>query len=225
MTSRTDKQAALDDHAEWILKKLEKRYGDHRLGLNTQEIGQVLDSMMGPAYDDNGTPTPQRQDPAEAARRMIASGVIHDGRHGKIQVGQGGRTLSVPLPALAASLASIMLDPKGTEGDWVMGQASEPAPAARVITQTRGPKRLNLGFMIASPETTVPADVRPFHWAPMPARVFDPTPEEHQLLEGVMESLDKINESHFEERAALRRDALQRSIDSASRPDDSILSS
>ena len=68
MDHRTDKQAALDDTGAWILKKLEKRFGEERLGLNTQEIGQVLDSMMGPAYDDKGTPTPQRQDPAEAAR-------------------------------------------------------------------------------------------------------------------------------------------------------------
>ena len=72
MDHRTDKQAALDDTSTWILKKLEKRFGEERLGLNTQEIGQVLDSVMGPAYDDKGTPTPQRQDPAEAARRLIA---------------------------------------------------------------------------------------------------------------------------------------------------------
>lgn len=63
MTYRTDKQAALDDTGAWILEKLEKRFPE-RLGLNTQEIGQVLDSVMGPAYDDKGTP-PQRQDPAD----------------------------------------------------------------------------------------------------------------------------------------------------------------
>ncbi len=74
MDHRTDKQAALDDTGAWILKKLEKRFGEERLGLNTQEIGQVLDSVMGPAYDDKGTPTPQRQDPAEAARRLICPG-------------------------------------------------------------------------------------------------------------------------------------------------------
>ena len=125
MDHRTDKQAALDDTGTWILKKLEKRFGEERLGLNTQEIGQVLDSMMGPAYDDKGTPTPQRQDPAEAARRLIAQGVIHNGRHGKIGVGKGGR-LSVPLPALAASLASMMIDSDGEEADWVMGEHDAP---------------------------------------------------------------------------------------------------
>ena len=68
MDHQTDKQAALGDLGAWILKKLEKRFGEERLGLNTQEIGQVLDSMMGPAYDANGTPHPsariQRETPA-----------------------------------------------------------------------------------------------------------------------------------------------------------------
>lgn len=207
MAYRTDKQAALDATGAWILEKLEKRFGSERIGLNTQEIGQVLDSVMGPAYDDKGTPIPQRQDPAEAARRLIASGVIHDGHHGKIQVGKGGRTLSVPLPALAASLASMMVDPQGQEGDWVMAQETGPERHPHVITQTRGPRPM--GFMIAAHDTPIPGDVRVFHWAPEPNRSFDPTPEEQELLVGVLSSLDKIGEEHFEERARLRRDALQ----------------
>ena len=214
MDHRTDKQAALDDTGTWILKKLEKRFGEERLGLNTQEIGQVLDSMMGPAYDDKGTPTPQRQDPAEAARRLIAQGVIHDGRHGKIEVGKGGR-LSVPLPALAASLASMMIDSEGEEADWVMGEHDAPAAKPPVITQTRGPR--SLGFMIAGLDTPVVEGERVFHWAPPPTQSFDPTPEEDALLAGVLESLEEIGEVHFEARAQLRREALQRSIDAASR--------
>lgn len=207
MPYRTDKQAALDANGAWILDKLEKRYPD-RLGLNTHEIGQVLDSVMGPAYDDKGTPIPQRQDPAEAARRLISSGVIHDGHHGKIQVGKGGRTLSVPLPALAASLASMMVDPQGQEGDWVMGQEPVPASKPQVITQTRGPRPM--GFMIAGLDTPTPDDVRVFHWAPEPTNSFDPTPDEQELLDGVLASLDEISEEHFEARAKLRREALER---------------
>ena len=207
MAYHTDKHAALDAHGAWILKKLEKRFGEERLGLNTQEIGQVLDSMMGPAYDANGTPTPQRQDPAEAARRLIAQGVIHDGHHGKIQVGKGGRLLSVPLPALAASLAAMMIDPQGEEADWVMGQTDVPAAKPSVITQTRGPR--SLGFMIAGTDTPTPGDERVFHWAPPPTRTFDPTPHEQELLDGVLASLDEIAEEHFEARAQLRRTALQ----------------
>ena len=206
MDHRTDKQAALDDTSSWILKKLEKRFGEERLGLNTQEIGQVLDSVMGPAYDDKGTPTPQRQDPAEAARRLIAQGVIHDGRHGKIEVGKGGR-LSVPLPALAASLASMMIDAEGEEADWVMGEHDAPAAKPPVITQTRGPR--SIGFMIAGPDTPVPEGERVFHWAPPPTVTFDPTLEEQALLEGVLASLEEIAEEHFEARAQLRRAALQ----------------
>lgn len=193
MDHRTDKQAALDDTGAWILKKLEKRFGEERLGLNTQEIGQVLDSVMGPAYDDKGTPTPQRQDPAEAARRLIAQGVIHNGRHGKIEVGKGGR-LSVPLPALAASLASMMIDSDGEEADWVMGEHDAPAAKPPVITQTRGPR--SLGFMIAAPDTPVPEGERVFHWAPPSTVTFDPTPEEQALLDGVLASLDEIAEEH-----------------------------
>lgn len=208
MAYRTDKQAALDANGAWILDKLEKRFGADRLGLNTQEIGLVLDSMMGPAYDANGTPTPQRQDPAEAARRLIASGVIHDGHHGKIQVGKGGRLLSVPLPALAASLASMMIDPQGEEADWVMGQEPAPTTKPAVITQTRGPRPI--GFMIAGPEMPTPDDVRVFHWSHPPSATFDPTPEEQELLDGVLASLDEISEEHFEERAKLRREALER---------------
>lgn len=206
MDHRTDKQAALDDTSTWILKKLEKRFGEERLGLNTQEIGQVLDSVMGPAYDDKGTPTPQRQDPAEAARRLIAQGVIHDGRHGKIEVGKGGR-LSVPLPALAASLASMMIDAEGEEADWVMGEHDAPPAKPPVITQTRGPRLI--GFMIAGPDTPVPEGERVFHWAPPPTVTFDPTPEEQALMDGVLASLDEIAEEHFEARAQLRRAALQ----------------
>ena len=209
MDHRTDKQAALDDTGAWILKKLEKRFGEERLGLNTQEIGQVLDSVMGPAYDDKGTPTPQRQDPAEAARRLIAQGVIHNGRHGKIEVGKGGR-LSVPLPALAASLASMMIDSDGEEADWVMGEHDAPAAKPPVITQTRGPR--SLGFIIAAPDTPVPEGERVFHWAPPSAVTFDPTPEEQALLDGVLASLDEIAEEHFEARAQLRRKALKRSL-------------
>lgn len=210
MDHRTDKQAALDANGAWILKKLEKRFGEDRLGLNTQEIGQVLDSVMGQAYDDKGTPTPQRQDPAEAARRLIAQGVIHDGHHGKIQVGKGGRQLSVPLPALAASLASMMIDPQGEEPGWVMGEHDAPAAKPPVITQTRGPR--SLGFMIAGPETPVPEGERVFHWASPPTRTIDPTPEEQELLDGVLASLEEIAEEHFEARAQLRREALQRSL-------------
>ena len=206
MDHRTDKQAALDDTGAWILKKLEKRFGEERLGLNTQEIGQVLDSVMGPAYDDKGTPTPQRQDPAEAARRLIAQGVIHNGRHGKIEVGKGGR-LSVPLPALAASLASMMIDSEGEEADWVMGKHDAPTTKPPVITQTRGPR--SIGFMIAGPDTPVPESERVFHWAPPPTVTFDPTPEEDALLAGVLESLNDLAEEHFEARAQLRRAALQ----------------
>lgn len=213
MAYRTDKQAALDDAGAWILEKLEKRFGTERLGLNTQEIGQVLDSVMGPAYDDKGTPTPGRQDPTEAARRLIAAGVIHDGRHGRIQVGKGGRTLSVPLPALAASLASMMVDPQGQEADWVMGQ--EPAPASKppVITQTRGPRPI--GFMIVGLDTPTPDDVRVFHWAPAPTRSFDPTPEEQELLEGVLASLEEVEMEHAEARTELRREALAHHVSSA----------
>ena len=210
MAHRTDKQAALDANGAWILKKLEKRFGEDRLGLNTQEIGQILDAVMGPAYDEKGTPTPQRQDPAEAARRLIAQGVIHDGHHGKIQVGKGGRLLSVPLPALAASLASMMIDPQGEEADWVMGQADAPAAKPPVITQTRGPR--SFGFMIAGADTPVPDDERVFHWAPPPTRTFDPTPEEQELLDGVLASLEEIDEAHFEARAELRRAALLRPL-------------
>lgn len=206
MDHRTDKQAALDDTGAWILKKLEKRFGEDRLGLNTQEIGQVLDAVMGPAYDDKGTPTPQRQDPAEAARRLIAQGVIHNGRHGKIEVGKGGR-LSVPLPALAASLASMMIDSDGEEADWVMGEHDAPPAKPHVITQTRGPR--SLGFMIAGLDTPVAEGERVFHWAPPPTQSFDPTPEEDAVLAGVLESLDEIAEEHFEARAQLRRAALQ----------------
>lgn len=208
MTYRTDKHAALDAHGAWILEKLEKRFGEERLGLNTQEIGQVLDSMMGPAYDANGTPTPQRQDPAEAARRLIAQGVIHDGHHGKIQVGKGGRLLSVPLPALAASLAAMMIDPQGEEADWVMGQTDVPAAKPSVITQTRGPR--SLGFMIAGPDTPTSDEVRVFHWAQVPTHRFDPSAEEQELLTSVLASLDDISEEHFEARAKLRREALER---------------
>ena len=206
MDHRTDKQSALDDTGAWILKKLEKRFGEERLGLNTQEIGQVLDSVMGPAYDDKGTPTPQRQDPAEAARRLIAQGVIHNGRHGKIEVGKGGR-LSVPLPALAASLASMMIDAEGEEADWVMGEHDAPPTKPPVITQTRGPR--SIGFMIAGPDTQVPEGERLFHWAPPPTATLDPTPEEQELLDGVLASLEEIAEEHFEARAQLRRAALQ----------------
>jgi hypothetical protein len=216
MAYRTDKQAALDAHGAWILEKLEKRFGEERLGLNTQEIGQVLDSMMGPAYDANGTPTPQRQDPAEAARRLIAQGVIHDGHHGKIQVGKGGRLLSVPLPALAASLASMMIDPQREEADWIMGQNDPPAAKPAVITQTRGPR--SLGFMIAGADTPVPDGERAFHWAPEPSHAHDPSPEEQDLLDGVLACLDKIGEQHLEERAKLRREALQQVISASSRP-------
>lgn len=217
MTYRTDKQAALEANGAWILEKLEKRYPE-RLGLNTHEIGQVLDMVMGPAYDENGSPVPQRQDPAEAARRLIASGVIHDGHHGKIQVGKGGRTLSVPLPALAASLASMMVDPQGEEADWVVGQEREQAPKPAVITQTRGPRRPVLGFMIAEPGTSVPDNVRLFHWAPSPTRAFDPTAEEHALLDGVLASLDQVAEEHSMARARLRQEALQHSIAQSNRP-------
>ena len=206
MDHQTDKQAALGDLGAWILKKLEKRFGEERLGLNTQEIGQVLDSMMGPAYDDKGTPTPQRQDPAEAARRLIAQGVIHNGRYGKIEVGKGGR-LSIPLPALAASLASMMIDPQSEEADWVMGQDDAPVAKPPVITQTRGPR--SLGFMIAGSDTPIPEGERAFHWSPPPTATFDPTPEEQELLGGVLASLDEISEVHFEARAQLRRAALQ----------------
>ena len=209
MDNRTNKQAALDDTGTWILKKLEKRFGEERLGLNTQEIGQVLDSMMGPAYDDKGTPTPQRQDPAEAARRLIAQGVIHNGRHGKIEVGKGGR-LAVPLPALAASLASMMIDAEGEEADWVMGEHDAPPSKPPVITQTRGPR--SIGFMIAGLDTPVPEGERVFHWAPPPTVTFDPTPEEQALMEGVLASLEEIDKEHFEARAQLRREALQRTL-------------
>lgn len=209
MDHRTDKQAALDDTGAWILKKLEKRFGEERLGLNTQEIGQVLDSVMGPAYDDKGTPTPQRQDPAEAARRLIAQGVIHNGRHGKIEVGKGGR-LSVPLPALAASLASMMIDAEGEEADWIMGEHDAPAAKPPAITQTRGPR--SIGFMIVGLDTPVPEGERVFQWAPPPTVTFDPTLEEQALLEGVLASLEEIAEEHFEARAQLRREALQRTI-------------
>ena len=214
MDHRTDKQAALDANGAWILKKLEKRFGKDRLGLNTQEIGQVLDSVMGQAYDDKGTPTPQRQDPAEAARRLIAQGVIHDGHHGKIQVGKGGRLLSVPLPALAASLASMMVDPQGEEPGWVMAQNDAPVAKPPVVTQTRGPR--SLGFMIAGPDTPVAEGERVFHWASPPTRTIDPTPEEQELLDGVLASLEEIAEEHFEARAQLRRAALQGLLPGAS---------
>ena len=42
MTHRTGQQAALDHNGAWILDQLEKRHPKH-LGLDTHEIGQVLD--------------------------------------------------------------------------------------------------------------------------------------------------------------------------------------
>ena len=86
----------------------------------------------------------------------------------------------------------------------------QPSDATLVITQTRGPR--SIGFMIAGTDTPAPEGERVFHWAPPPTPFFDPTPEEHALLAGVLESLEEIAEEHFEARAQLRRKALQRSL-------------
>jgi hypothetical protein len=63
--------------------------------------------------------------------------------------------------------------------------------------------------MIAGTDTPTPGDERIFHWALPPTRTFDPTPQEQELLDGVLASLDEIAEEHFEARAQLRRTALQ----------------
>lgn len=66
MDHRTDKQAALDDTGTWILKKLEKRFGEERLGLNTQPLllnGRYANSVWlgeggvvnGRGYNPNGS--------------------------------------------------------------------------------------------------------------------------------------------------------------------------
>ena len=136
MTTRTDKQDALDANAQWVLEELQQRWPG-RLSLNSHEIGMELDRAFGPVYDSEGQPNP-RKNPTELARRMVANGAIHDGFHGRIKPGKGG-VLIVPLPALAASLTEMMLDPDRSEGWTMVRVKDEEVP--RVIRQTRGPSR------------------------------------------------------------------------------------
>lgn len=139
MAHRTDKQAALDAIAQWILEELRQRWPS-RLSLNSHEIGMELDRAFGPVYDSGGQPHP-RKNPTELARRLVANGTIHDGLHGLIKPGKGG-VLVVPLPALAGSLSEMMLDPDRSEGWTIIKVKNEDD--SRAIKQTRGPRRSRL---------------------------------------------------------------------------------
>lgn len=137
MTTRTDKQAALDANAQWVLEELQQRWPG-RLSLNSHEIGMELDRAFGPVYDSEGQPHP-RKNPTELARRLVANGTIHNGFHGRIKPGKGG-VLIVPLPALAASLTEMMLDPDRSEG-WTMVKVKNEDDSI-AIKQSRGPRRI-----------------------------------------------------------------------------------